>query len=306
MAVADHAVRRVSVWTIGASAPIAVMLQGVSIPIPAVALASDGTVFLANVGNNTITAYAPPYTAAPTVIAAGINNPVALAVDANDDLIVANNSGSNAAIYPPPYTTANPAKLITGPNPVGLVIDGGNHLWIVTSAGALYRYSPPYTPGAYDVVMIQAVSNFQTPSAVAVDAAGRPYVANAAGNTILRFDPPFLSGPPALTISSTPGQPITNPAAVAVAPDGTIVVANSSATGLGLYSATGAPLMTVPGYYNINTVTNNVFAFDADDTMWLAGSLGPPIGFPAPYVMTNSMFLGGAGFFTPNALAIYP
>jgi hypothetical protein len=304
MAIADHGLHKVELATIGGGAANAVT-QGLSFPCPAVAFASDGTLFVANVGNNTVTAYAPPYTGAPTVISAAVNTPVALAVDASNDLIVANNSAANATVYPPPYTTAAPMVLQAANQPVGLAIDAGKHLWITAASGSLMRYSAPYTPN-FDIALGPGTSHLGIPSAIAVDTGGRAYVANVTnGNSVLRFDPPIANMTPALTIdSSTSSQPVLTPSAVAVAPDGTIFVANAQTVGLGLYSATGAPLGSAVGFYN-SPRPSNVFAIDADGTMWLGGFLDP-VGFPTPYSVTNFTSLPNSGAITPDAIAIYP
>ena len=302
MAVSAPQLVRVDVWTIGGSAVPTVITQGLSFPCPAVAFASDGTLFVANGGNDTVTAYAPPYTGAPLVISVGIKGPVSLAVDAGNDLIVANNSNHNVTIYPPPYTTAAPTTLSDiGPTQASAVLDAGNHLWVVASTPYLLRYSAPYTPGAFDVAIGGVPSTLGTPSALAVDAAGRPYVADS--NKIVRFDPPFSNAGPALTISSTASQPITSPSALAVAPDGTIFVANTNTSGPAFYSPTGTPLGVTIGFYNVNvTLGANAFAADADGTMWLARNQP---GFPTPYGPANFTSLtpySAAG----DAIAIYP
>jgi hypothetical protein len=294
---------QVSVWAIGGSALPTAITQGLSFPCPAVAFASDGTLFVANGGNDTVTAYAPPYTGAPKVISAGIKGPVSLAVDASNDLIVANSTNLNVTIYPPPYTTAAPTALsdLAGASPAGVVVDAGNHLWIVGNTPYLLRYSAPYVPGAFDVAIGGFQSTLNTPSALAVDAAGRPYVADSVSNKIVRFDPPFSNTGPALTISSTASQKIMSPSALAVAPDGTIFVVNLG--GLGFYSPTGAPLGVATGFYNSNLPLGpNELAADSDGTMWLAR--GEP-GFPTPYGPANftSLTVYSA---TGDAIAIYP
>jgi hypothetical protein len=311
IAVTDPGFPRVVVWTIGASAVSAVITQGLSFPCPAVAFAPNGTLFVANGGNNTVTAYAPPYTAAPTVISKLVDTPVALAVDANNDLVVANNPvigpGQIPAVtvYPPPYTTTNPVRLIATPL-TSVAIDPGNRLWVLYSGGGLERYPAPYASGGEDVTIGQPASNFHSPSALALDAAGRPYVANSASNTVLRFDPPFSNQAPALTIPSTASQPILNPSSMAVASDGTIFVANDNSVGLGFYSPTGAPLGASFGIY-INPLGTHALAADADDTMWLAPrNPSGPVGFPTPYGPGNYTLMTNTGFLGPDAIAIFP
>jgi streptogramin lyase len=112
-------------------------------------------------------------------------------VDANNDLVVANNDPltPTVALYPPPYTTKNPLIISQSPHPVSLAIDAANNVWILSASNALARHSPPYTPSPSDVVIAGAASTLNTPSALALDPSGRPYVANSGNNTVVRFDP---------------------------------------------------------------------------------------------------------------------
>lgn len=300
MAAADSS--RVLVWPIGGSAPRATLTTGVSTP-SAVAFGSDGTLFVANYGNNTVTAYAPPYTAPPAVISTKVSGPVALAVDASNDLIVINKTAGNMTLYAPPYTGA-PFTFSSLANPVDVRVDG-NHLWALSGFGYLYRYSPPFTGSAPDVVFDGGVSTFGAPAALAIDAGGRPYVADGGKNTIVRFDQPFVShSAPNLTIPDTAGQPITQPRALAVAPDGTIFLA--TVYGISSYSSSGAPLGAqggLPPFFS-----TEVLAVDADATVWFALDLGAPVGYSPPYAVGTGTFKAFApsGFNGPNALAIFP
>jgi hypothetical protein len=124
-AIADF--QHVAVWPIGGTAPLVTLTTGISTP-SAVAFGFDGTLFVGNTGNDTVTAYAPPYTAPPTVISIGIHKPVALAVDAANNLIVANALGSTT-LYPPPYKTATPLVFLDGGTPVDVRVDGIDNLW---------------------------------------------------------------------------------------------------------------------------------------------------------------------------------
>jgi hypothetical protein len=63
--------------------------------------------FVPNQGSNTVTEYLPPYAGAPTTIAGGQNQPVALTIDASGNLYVANYGNNTVTQYPPPYAGAS-------------------------------------------------------------------------------------------------------------------------------------------------------------------------------------------------------
>ncbi len=80
----------------------------------AIALTPAATLFVPNQGANTVTAYGPPYSGAPTTITGGQNQPVALAIDAQGNLYVANYGNSTVTQYPPPYSGMSWLTLSTG------------------------------------------------------------------------------------------------------------------------------------------------------------------------------------------------
>ena len=115
----------------------------------AVAFGRDGTLFVANAGDSTVTAYAPPYTGQPADDHGGRFGPVALGRrERRPDRRELRRA--NVTIYPPPYTTTSPVALNTGQVPAALALDATQHLWIVSCSGALYRYPAPYAAGGFD------------------------------------------------------------------------------------------------------------------------------------------------------------
>jgi hypothetical protein len=301
-AIADF--QHVNVWPIGGTAPVVTLTTGISTP-SAVAFASNGTLFVGNTGNDTVTVYAPPYTAPPTVISIGIHKPVALVLGAADNLIVANALGSTT-LYPPPYTTATPLVFLDGGTPADVRVDAIGRLWTLNQLGFLRRFTPPYTPSAPDFVISGAF--FNKPVALALDSSnGRAYVADAGKYQVMRFDLPFSSAStPGLTISSTATEPINQPNSLAVAPDGTIFVSNVGNAGVvDIYSSTGAELGGQGGLPAV--AAPGLFAIDSGNTVWFSTAGGAPIAFAAPYNVSPPLHtLNPTGFLAPNAIAIYP
>jgi sugar lactone lactonase YvrE len=301
IAVADTGGGNVSVWPIGASAPSATITTGINGPY-SVAFSSDGTLFVANYNNSTVTGYAPPYTGTPFTVSSHVSNPDAIAIDANNDLIVANYGGANVTIYPPPYTTTTPVTLNTGSFPAALAIDATQHLWIVSSSGALYRYPTPYVAGAFDKGIGTAPTTFNHPSGIALDSTGRLYVANSGNNNLLRFDPPYSSQAPSATIPSTVAQPMTQPANVIVGQND--VVLAGSQDGLDVYDAAGNGL----GVFSVKFYKPRGEAIDQDGVVWVAtGSGNGAVGLPPAYANTNQLqLLSNNYFINASAAAMYP
>jgi hypothetical protein len=300
LAVVDPGHGAAYVWPMGAPQQSATITAGINAPT-AVAFASDGTLFVANNGNSTVTAYAPPYTGAPLTISTGISNPAALIVDAQNDLIVANAGGGNATVYPPPYTTATPVTLTTGTGPSALALDATQHLWTVSTNGALYRYPAPYVAGGFDRGIGGAAPTFNQPRGLALDSAGRLYVANSGNNDLLRFDPPYNSQAPSSTIPTTAGQAMTQPVSVFVGLGDTVLA--GSQDGLDTYTAAGAPISLIAGpLYKPHGMT-----MDQDGMVWVATTAGSGVyGVPPPYDGSNKLQLNQIAFINPSAIAVYP
>jgi hypothetical protein len=298
LAIADTAGGNVQIWPIGAAIYSAYITTGINGPL-SVAFASDGTLFVANLNNSTVTYYAPPYTGTPQTISTKIANPVALIIDAQNDVIVAN-AGGNVTIYPPPYTTTTPVTLSIGSQPSALALDATQHLWAVSTSGSLYRFPAPYTAGGFDVSIGQAATGFNQPKGLALDSLGRLYVANSGSNNVLRFDPPYSSQSPSATIATNAGQPMTNPANVIVG-SGDVMLAGSQ-DGLDVYSSSGAPL----GLQTTKFYKPRGLAIDADGIVWVAtGSGNGATGIPPPYDGTNLVSVGLGSLLSPSSVAVY-
>lgn len=97
------------------SAPIATISNGVN-EQGAIGLGQSAALFVPNQGANTVTAYAPPYSGAPTIISGGQSQPIALAIDAAANLYVANYGNNTVTMYSPPYVGASWVTLSNGVN----------------------------------------------------------------------------------------------------------------------------------------------------------------------------------------------
>jgi hypothetical protein len=121
-----------------------------------------------------------------------LNNPKALAVDANGNLYVANVSGNNILIYNTNYVQQT-SKTITSniANPTGIAFDTAGNLWVANyspSNGSPVGSIAEYTDGKQNTSA--TVSGITEPTALAVDSGGNVWVV---GNnlTILLIAPDF-------------------------------------------------------------------------------------------------------------------
>ena len=97
------------------------------------AVDKKGTLYVANIGNNTITEYPKGQTSPSVTIADGLSSPEGVAVDSKGD-VFASNLGNNTVVgYLPgqtsAYETINFGSL---GQPVGIAIDGKDNLWVAT------------------------------------------------------------------------------------------------------------------------------------------------------------------------------
>jgi hypothetical protein len=94
------------------SMPVATITNGVN-EQGSIALTATN-LFIPNQGANTVTEYTAPYSAPPTTIVGGQNQPVALAIDALGNLYVANYGNNSVTVYPTPYAGGSWTTLSSG------------------------------------------------------------------------------------------------------------------------------------------------------------------------------------------------
>jgi sugar lactone lactonase YvrE len=176
--------------------------------------------------------------------------------------------------------------------PKGIAATGSKVFVADQGAGQVARFSVPgfdLSWGAYD----PAAGSLDTPTGLAVDAAGYTYVTNKTQNVIQKF------APDGTYVSSFGGSGITllsNPTAIAVGPTGDIYVADTGNHRIEVFSNTGTYLDrwgssgTAPGQFNSpggiaidasgnvyvsDTSNNRVEMFDPSHAVvWAKGSLG--------------------------------
>jgi len=160
----------------------------------AIAVGADGTIYIADLGNNRIRAVSPAGTISTF---AQVPQPGALAVDRNGMVYVVDSAGVQSV--GPGGSVQTIIAPRSRPTPEGPSID-------ISIGGNLVAFDP---------------------DAIAISATGDIYVANFSPKLILRFSP---NGLPSLIGEESPETGIyAVPAGLAAAPDGSIVVADYGA-----------------------------------------------------------------------------
>jgi NHL repeat len=159
------------------------------------AVASNGTVYVADLGNNRVRSIAPDGVIST---AAHVSQPEAVAIGPNGSVYVLDQSG------------------------VQFVNRQGNLVRIIAPT-TIPANTPGFPYGADSVLSVDGTSFAFVPNALAVSSSGDIYVANFSPKVVIRFPP---SGPPSLVGQSSveAGDIYVTPGALVSAPDGSVLV----------------------------------------------------------------------------------
>ena len=237
---------------------------------------------------------------------AGLNNPFAIAIDAEGNAWVANIGNStvsklNALGAPLSPATGNTNGTPVGP--VGVAIDLSGDAWIVNavssslteyaSSGALLSPAAGYTGGGLAV-----------PQAIASDALGNTWVANYQGS-VSKFS---NGGTPISPPGGYSGGGVAGPVAIAVDGSGSVWVANTKGApaSVSKLSSAGQALSPGTGFFGGGLSTPFGIAIDNAGDAWVANYTGNSVtklstsGVP----LSPSAGFTGGGLSLPYAIAI--
>jgi hypothetical protein len=206
--------------------------------------------FVANVGANSVTAYAQGADGSRQVPAAiiqgpntGLDAPTAVAVNPAGDLFVADDNDNSVTEYAPrAFGDAAPIATISGAaaglsGPFGLALDSAGDLFVGNADNnSVTEYAPrPFG----DVAPIATISGpdtgLNTPFGVALDSAGDLFVANDGGNSVTEFTKGANGdAAPIVTISGA-ASGLSSPTGVAVNSAGDLYVVSSATDSVNEY-----------------------------------------------------------------------
>jgi len=163
--------------------------------------------------------------------------PQMITFDSSQNLWVANYGGNSILEFTPPLMTDEAAAFMSEVYalPFDVKFDRYGNLWVVDEyRNETREYVPPFTPGMQAAVILGSVNAGSAatdefgPSALAFDADGNLFVADADNNRVLVYQPPFSTGmaasvaigQPSLTSSSaaTTATGLSNPLGVTIQP----------------------------------------------------------------------------------------
>ena len=135
-------------------------------------------------------------------------NPNAVAVDRSGNVYVADTSDNRVVIYDSPFTNGiSPDVILSTTQPAGVAIDAQGNLFVTSlRQGTVTVYEPPLSSGQSPSLRVGGLCSLDPvhlttkraslcgPHAVAVDAAGRMYVADMGDNRVLEYDHPLAAG----------------------------------------------------------------------------------------------------------------
>jgi hypothetical protein len=178
----------------------ATIKNGINVPSDVKFDDSNGDLFVANAGNQTVTVYAPPYTGAPVSTFGVPAFPSHIAVDGAGNVAVAYSFfGHGVNVYSPPsYASPQSITLSSAATSIAFAYSNGSNLWVATSS-AIASYASPYGGSAPSPNL--SVTNT---SGIDLDSSGDLYVADATAGTFTEYKSPGYSAGTSVTGLSQP------------------------------------------------------------------------------------------------------
>lgn len=227
-----------------------------------VAVDANGTVYVANHGNNTVSeCTAASNYATCTVPILGPSGPEGVAIDAAGNLWVAASGSGDILEYPAGQTSVAldiPSGLALLR---GVAVDSNGNLWASDQASShVVGYAPPLMATSPQFATL--TTGITTPIQLATDASGNLWVTSSGASTVLQFAPPIVTGnSPAITLATG----VSNAQGVAVDATSGVWIANNGG---------GGTVMNCPPPTGTVTCTS----FSVAGALWIAAypaSLGP-------------------------------
>jgi sugar lactone lactonase YvrE len=247
--------------------------SGDLVALNAVAIAPDGTLWIANPEDSLLLAFAPA--------------------------ALATSGTRTATTVIEPYNRSLQA-------PIGLAFDAQHRLWVANQeGGTLVRYDAEQLAAGGAPAPAVTLSGAGHPTGLAFDAAGALWVSDNTASTIARYDAAQLvvSGSPLpAVVISRGGDCLVNPVGLAFDAAGTLWIANLGCGTVVGYdvaqlATTGTPRPRVILSARDFAFTQPVgLAFDADGALWVLGATGKLAQYPKASLATSGAPEPSAGF----------
>ncbi|MBU6337898.1 MAG: NHL repeat-containing protein [Acidobacteria bacterium] len=252
-----------------------------------IAIDSEGNIFTANFGSDTVSLLLPPGAAPPLNLPSGSIDPFAIAVDDAGNVYTANYGSANVSKLTRQagggYTASQLGS--TGTNPRSLVLDRSGNVY--TADGFSNRITK-ITPGGSSSLFAVTGGG---PLALAIDPADFIYVANGGSSTVTRFAPDGTATP-----FGTTG---TTPIAIKLDPDGNIFTANFSVNTITRIGSGGSPSSLFAG----SGASPSSMTFDSARNLYVTNSGSATVIKIAPDGTVSAPISTGPGS-NPNGITI--
>jgi sugar lactone lactonase YvrE len=196
-----------------------------------IAFDSQGDLYVANGGNNTITEYNSGGGLIATISSGQLNNPNGLAFDQYGDLFVGNSGNGEVLEFTPSgLASSTPTVYASGlGSPNGLAFDSAGNLYVADYADSVIWQVPASGGSPSEFISPGDYSTINHPHGIAFDSAGNIYVANSDSsvNDIEVFSPTGS----AEGVFATSSEGLDTPDGLAFDSSGDLYVVNFSHTG---------------------------------------------------------------------------
>jgi len=195
--------------------------QGIDLPIN-VAVDKQGTIYVANNGNSTVTEYPFGATSPSVTLSTQIVNPNGIAVDSHGTVYVTSGASVGSCyVLEFPKGSTSPSVQVNGFGlPIGLAIDSSDNLYVADAAFSNYKVWE--VPAGTTSPQNLGLTGLADDTGAAVDGANDLYISNYSSNSVLGYH--LGQTTPFVTISS----PLHEPYALGFNSKGTLFVGNYS------------------------------------------------------------------------------
>jgi len=203
--VSDNNANAIDIYPAGRNnpSPIGQITDGISAPLGNF-VDGNGTLYVANHGNNTITEYPKGSTTPSVTLSSGINGPISVAADSSGDVAVG--EFSQQTILEFPAGSSSPTVTITLLTyPEGLVFDKSRHLFAAWNEGSPFAGHVSKCQRMRAVCVDQGIVEGES-AGLTLDLAGDIVLGDQA-NHVINVYPPH-STMPSRSISVPGGDPI--------------------------------------------------------------------------------------------------
>jgi hypothetical protein len=182
--------------------PMGTITSGLNVPI-GVAIDSKGTLYVVNIGNNTVTEYLHGTITPSFTITGGMSSPYGIGVDSQLNVFVTNLGTNTVTGYKAGQTSPFETVSGVGPNPVGLAVDDSDNVFVADDSDNTIYEIPAGSSTSQNSGLLQLTG----PIGIAF-CGGTLFVSNFGANTVGVY--PAGSMTPSATITDGINQPTLN------------------------------------------------------------------------------------------------